>query len=157
MLQDALRKALAGQDLQAKAPAPEAESKAPRGPDLPHPADSEWGKLLPDVPRDASIGRFQQESSAKEKAWKKAGRKREARALAGARSKFEKAYEKAAWKAVKDRWGALGYPERLYRRLKSDKVSPGPVAERLFTRRAETMKAEGADALWTWVTTGKRG
>ena len=157
MLQDALRNALKGNDLKARATgsAPEAAPE-PRGPGLPHPSDSEWGRLLGNVPADASIGRYQQESAAKEKAWKKSGRKREAKALTAARTKFMKTYEKAAWKAVKERWTALSYPERLYRRLKSDRIAPGPVAERLHTRRAEQMKAEGTDALWTWVTTGKR-
>lgn len=156
MLKDALRNALKDQDLKARDPAiPTAESARP-GADLPHPADSDWGRMLPSVPSGASIGRYQQASVALEKTWKNGGRRREAKALAAARSKFTKRYEKTAWKVIKERWSSLGYPERLYRRLKSDGPSPGPIAERLFTRRADQVKADGNDALWHWVTTGKR-
>jgi hypothetical protein len=156
MLQDALKKALTGTDLSARAPEPTAAEPTSTGPGLPCPADHPWGELLTGVPRDASIGRWQQESSTREKALKASGQKREAKALAAARVKFEKVYDKAAWKVVKDRWSTLSYPDRLYRRLKSESVAPGPVAERLYTRRAEAMASESADALWTWVTTGKR-
>lgn len=155
MLQDALRNALKDSQLAATDPVPEPEAPT-QGPNLPHPHDSEWGALLPDVPATASLGRYLQESIALEKAWSRGGRKREAKALTIARTKFTKQYEKAAWKAVKDQWTALGYPERLYRRLKSDRIEPGPVAERLHTRRAHQMASAGADALWTWVTTGKK-
>lgn len=155
MFKDALRQALADTTLEARelgtAPAP-----ASRGPVLPHPRDHEWGKLLTGVPADASLGRWRQVSQARIKEWKAAGRKRDVKALDAAWKKFEKQYEKAAWRAIKDRWSALSYPEKMYRRLKGAKVDPAKIVERLHTRRAETMATAGGAALWTWVTTGKK-
>lgn len=155
MMQDALRKALSGKALEARTPSA-APSDAPGGPDLPHPRDSEWARLLPDLPADASIGRYRQETTAQLKAWKQAGRKRDVRALSQARDKFEKQYDKAAWKVVKQRWSELGYPDRLYRRLKGEKLDTAKLVDRLHTRRADAMAEAPHDTLWTWITTGRR-
>jgi len=156
MLQDALRQALAGRDLKASAPETQSTPAPATGPTLPRPEDHEWGRLLQGVPKGASIGRWRQESQARIKDWKKSGRKRDARTLEAAQTKFEKQFEKAAWRAIKDRWTTLSYPSKMYRRLKSASVDPSKVVERLHTRRAESMATAGSAALWTWVTTGKK-
>ena len=155
MLQDALRKALTGKDLKASEPSSPTPPPKAAGPSLPHPEDHEWGRLLQGVPAGASLGRWRQESQARIKTWKKAGRKHDARTLEAAQTKFEKQFEKAAWRAIKDRWTTLTYPAKMYRRLKSASIDPSKVVERLHTRRAEAMATAGSAALWTWVTTGK--
>ncbi len=155
MLQDALRQALQGKDLKATDPPCPAPAPKAAGPTLPRPEDHEWGQRLQGVPAGASLGRWRQESQARIKDWKKSGRKHDARALEAAQTKFEKQFEKAAWRAIKERWTSLSYPAKMYRRLKSAAIDPGRVVERLYTRRAETMGTAGGAALWTWVTTGK--
>ncbi len=150
MLQDALRKALAQQpglstENPTETPAP------PAAPALPHPSASEWGRLLPGLPADASLGRYEQETTARIKQYKDSGKKREAAALADARDHFMKAYEKAAWRDIKARWAELGYPERLYRRLKSENLPLERVWNRLHTRRADEMRTAGADAIFEWL------
>ena len=155
MLQDALKKALAGKTLEAGETADSAPPTS-SAPLLPRPEDHEWGRLLTGIPAGSSVGRWRQESQARMKEWKKAGRKRDVKALEAARKKFEKHYEKAAWRAIKERWSTLSYPDKMYRRLKSASVDPAKVVERLHTRRAETMATTGGAALWTWVTTGRK-
>ncbi|HCH63561.1 MAG TPA: hypothetical protein DFR83_12205, partial [Deltaproteobacteria bacterium] len=100
MLQDALKKALTGNNLEAR-DATEATVPTASPLLLPRPEDSEWGTLLTGVAAGASLGRWRQESQARIKAWKNGGRKRDAKALETAQKKFEKQYEKAAWRAVK--------------------------------------------------------
>ncbi len=159
MFQDALKNALAGnKDLVARADAPAPAAPESAGPALPDPAGSEWVALLPDAPAGASLGRLDQETAVALKALKRAGRNREAQALAAARDSFKKTREKAAWKAIKERWAELEYPEKLYRRAKSEAASKKhrldieKLLARLHTRKAPTMKLAGADALWTWLT-----
>lgn len=153
MLQDALKKALSGESkLQARDPAAGAPDGPAPGPALPDPADSDWVKLLPRAPRGASIGRLQQETAAVLKELKASGRKREAQALAKARDSFLKVREKAAWKATKTRWGELGFSDKLYRRLKQENANIERIVTRLHTRRAETMRGEGQEAVHAWLT-----
>ena len=149
MLQDALRKALAQQPgLSTETPT---TPEPPAAPALPHPSASEWGRLLSGVPADASLGRYEQETAARVKQLKDSGKKREAAALAAARDQFMKSYEKAAWKDIKARWTELDYPERLYRRLKSEDLPLERIWSRLHTRRAEEMRTAGADAIFAWL------
>lgn len=152
MLQDALRKALAGQEaLEARTPV-ETEKSAGSSLSLPRPEDSEWGQRMDGlVPAGASLGRWDNDTTRRIKELKGAGRRKDARALADARSAFLKKLDKAAWRLAKSRWTELGWSEKLYRRIKSEKLDAAKVAERLHTRRAETMTGQKADAILAWL------
>lgn len=151
MLQDALRKALAGNDQLDAREAAAAEQPA-GGLSLPRPEDSDWGRLMAGtVPAGASMGRWENDTSRRIKELKAQGRRKDARALADARSQLLKKRDKAAWRAAKARWTELGLSEKLYRRIKSEGFDAAKVAERLHTRRSESMSGQGRDAILEWL------
>lgn len=152
MLQDALRKALSGNDqLDARTQTKDKEPAA-GGLSLPRPEDSDWGRLMSaTVPAGASIGRWDNDTSRRVKELKAQGRRKDARTLADARSQFLKKRDKAAWRAAKTRWTQLGWSEKLYRRIKSEGFDSAKVAERLHTRRADSMGGQGREAILEWL------
>ena len=141
MLQDALRKALTG-DTPLEARVQTQDDPQVGGVSLPRPEDSDWGRLMAStVPAGASIGRWDNDTSRRIKELKARGRRRDARALAEARTQFFKKRDKAAWRAAKARWTELGWSEKLYRRIKSEGFDAAKVVERLHSRRSESMGA----------------
>jgi len=155
MLQDALRKALSGNvELAARTPTAE-DQPASGGLSLPQPQDSEWGTLLKNLggglPAGASLGRWESDTTRRIKDLKAQGRRKDARALSSARDQFLKKRDKVAWRAAKSRWTELGWSEKLYRRIKSEKLDAAKVAERLHTRRADRIGREGNDAILQWL------
>ncbi len=152
MLQDALRKALSGkEELVASSPKVPPNTSPSTGLQLPLPEDSEWAEWMPNLPSGASLGRWQSDTVRRLKELKAQGRRKDARALAGARDQFLKRREKAAWRAAKRRWTELGWSEKLYRRLKSEDFDGAKVAEKLHTRRADNIGSEGQDAILGWL------
>jgi hypothetical protein len=152
MLQDALRKALSGKEGLATASSKAPPSESPTtGIELPLPEDSEWARWMPAVPAGASLGRWQSDTARRLKELKAQGRRKDARALAGARDQFLKRRDKVAWRAAKRRWTALGWSEKLYRRLKSEDFDGAKVAEKLHTRRADSIGSDGQEAILTWL------
>jgi len=78
---------------------------------------------------------------------KKAGRKREARELAGLRDAFYSRREKAAWAAVKGHFTELGLSEKAYRGLKQGRADPLKVWAKLERTDPEQLRALGAKRL----------
>ncbi len=148
-LQDALKKAIQpGAAVEAR----EVVSGPPVGvAALPAAATSEWARLLRDhgvsLPADAVVATYQQKTAGVVKELERAGRSREARALASARDEFLRLREKKAWEGVKARFEALGLPEKAYRAIKQEGADPEKVLARLYTRRAEEWRGIAAARL----------
>jgi len=159
MLQDALKKALAGASpagLVASAPPPAGPAPAPAGAAaLPGPEGSPWLELLArhrPVPAGASVGRLRQETDQLVKELDKSGNARAARELGQARDAYLKRRESEAWALVKTRWAELQLPERLYRRLKTEDDLPVErVLEKLHTKRAATFSGRAPEPVLAWL------
>jgi hypothetical protein len=137
---DHLRQALA-QSLGVAAPEPVPSP-------LPDPHVSAWaGRLRAAGERlDGREGlpHLEQRARSTAKAWKSAGRAREAAALLAELDEFLRAREKKAWELVKARFAELGLPERAYRALKQEGVSPERALARLAGEAGESLRGAGA-------------
>ncbi|MBM4368128.1 MAG: hypothetical protein FJ102_18095 [Deltaproteobacteria bacterium] len=148
-LQDALKKAIQpGAAVEAR----ELAAGPPVGvAALPQVAASEWARLLRDggvsLPADAAVATYQQKTAGVVKDLERAGRSREARALASARDEFLRLRERKAWEGVKARFEELGLPEKAYRAIKQEGADPEKVLGRLYTRRAEEWRGIAAARL----------
>jgi len=118
--------------------------------------DSAWVDMLHGVlpvggvaalPRDAKLARCQQATAQALKALKKAGRGREAKALAKARDEYLSRRTKLAWGRVKARFQEAGASDKAYRGLKQGGADPERVLGRLDKVTDEELAAAGARRL----------
>ncbi|RME25441.1 MAG: hypothetical protein D6798_08895 [Deltaproteobacteria bacterium] len=119
--------------------------------------DTEWLTVLhrlraelPGAPEMAARPKLAQARMVSDrvvKMLKKAGRKRDARQLAGLRDDFLARRDKAAWAAVKLRFQTLGLSARAYRSLKQVGADPQAVLARLDRTPEEDLRGMGAARL----------
>lgn len=146
-LKQALARALGAPEAPAAPEAAAAPAAPPAAPALPDPLAGAWGELLRrervEIPRAATLGQLTQRSDARARELKAAGRPREARALVEAKEAYLREREKAAWSLVKDRFEALGLPEKSYRALKQEGALPEKVLEKLAGARGDALRGAG--------------
>lgn len=99
------------------------------------------------LPQDAKLARCQQATAQALKALKKAGRGRDARALAKARDEYLARREKLAWGRVKARFQEAGASDKAYRGLKQGDADPERVLRHLDKVSDGELAAAGARRL----------
>ena len=93
------------------------------------------------------LGQARQVTDQLLKLLKKAGRKRDARDLAGLRAAFVSRRDKAAWSVIKARFTSMGLSEKAYRGIKQGKSDPLKVLAKLDRADPATLGGMGAKRL----------